>query len=201
MSFKPLLRRVAEKTSPGRAPSYGEAQILRALEITSEGDIGRAALGARIGVGEGVVRTLTKRLISEGLIDVSTRGISTSKKGQKLLKEAHSVIIAGVEAPSTKDTVGDYNYALLIRGAASRVRFGLEQRDAALLAGARGATTIVFRKGTMIIPGMERSPTPSLASCLEDQFSLAEGDAVVIGTGDTAIEAETGAYSAALSLV
>ena len=201
MSFKPLLRRVAEKTAPGRAPSYGEAQILRALEITSEGDIGRAALGARIGVGEGVVRTLTKRLISEGLIDVSTRGISTSKKGQKLLKEAHSVIIAGVEAPSTKDTVGDYNYALLIRGAASRVRFGLEQRDAALLAGARGATTIVFRKGMMIIPGMERSPTPSLVSCLEDQFSLAEGDAVVIGTGDTAIEAETGAYSAALSLV
>ena len=81
------------------------------------------------------------------------------------------------------------------------VRFGLEQRDAALLAGAKGATTIVFRKGTMTIPGMDRPPTPSLVSCLKEQFSLAEGDAVVIGTGDTAIEAETGAYSAALTLV
>ncbi len=201
MSFKLLLRRVAEKTVPGRSPSYGEAQILIALEITSEGDIGRAALGTRLGVGEGVVRTLIKRLISEGLVDVSTKGISTSKKGQKLLKEAHAVIAAGVEAQSTEDTIGDYNYALLIRGAASRVRFGLEQRDAALLAGARGATTIVFRNGMMSIPGMERTPAQSLLQFLEETFRLAEGDAVVIGTGDNAIDAETGAYSAALTLV
>jgi len=201
MSFKPLLRRVAEKTAPGRSPSYGEARILRALEITSEGCIGRASLGTRLGVGEGVVRTLTRRLISEGLVDVSTRGISTSKKGQKLLKEAHAVIAAGVEAPSTEDTVGDHNYALLVRGAAPRVRFGVEQRDAALLAGARGATTIVFRKGVAIIPGIDRSPVPPLMTFLEEHFRLAEGDAIVIGTGDAAIDAETGAYSAALTLV
>ena len=36
MSFKNLLRRVAEKTSPGRTPGYGEAQALRALEIAAE---------------------------------------------------------------------------------------------------------------------------------------------------------------------
>jgi hypothetical protein len=201
MSFKPLLRHVAEKTASGRTPSYGEAQILRALEITSEGDIGRAALGVRLGVGEGVVRTIIKRLISDGLIEVTTRGISTSKKGQRLLKEAHAIIVAGSEVPSTEDTVGKYNYALLIKGAFSKVRFGLEQRDAALLAGAKGATTIIFSNGAMIIPGMDRPPTTHLASSLRDQLSLSEGDTIVVGTGDTAIEAEIGAYSAALTLV
>lgn len=201
MSFKPLLRRVAEKMAPGRSPSFGEAKILRALEIISEGGIGRASLGKRLGLGEGVVRTMTRHLAGEGLVDVSTRGISTSKKGQRLLDEIHAVIILGTETPPTEDTVGAYNHALLVKGAVHRVRFGVEQRDAALLAGAKGATTMVFREGRAMIPGVDKGPVQSLIVFLVERLRPAEGDAVVIGTGDNALEAETGAYSAALTLV
>jgi len=199
MSFKSLLKRVAEKTSPGRAPGYGEAQALRALELVAENSIGRAALGNRLGVGEGVVRTLLRRLTSEGLVEVSTNGITASEKGRRILDDVHSIIIRGAIAPATEDTLGGHNYALLIRGAAHKVRKGLEQRDAALLAGAGGATTITIREGAALIPGMDRSPSKPLLSLIE-VIGASNGDAVVIGTGDTMIDAETGAYSAALTL-
>ncbi len=201
MSFKALLRSVAEKTAPGRAPSYGEAQVLRTLEIVSVAPIGRAALGAKLGVGEGVVRTITKRLIVEKLLEVSSKGISISKKGQRILNEAHSVISSGAEAPATDDTVGASNYAIIVKSGSAKIRRGLEQRDAALLAGAKGATTITRERGTLIIPGMDRAPSEALRSFVEKCFRVEDGDAVVIGTGDTAVEAEIGAYAAALSLV
>lgn len=200
MSFKTLLRRVAEKTSPGRAPGYGEAQALRAIELAAESPMGRAALGARLGVGEGVVRTLLRRLAQEKLIEVSTRGITVSENGRRLLDDVHAVVARGAIAPATEDTVGEHNYAILIRGAAHKVRKGLEQRDAALLAGARGATTITISGGAALIPGMDRKPAKPLLSLIE-ALGAGEGDAVVIGTGDTEVEAETGAYSAALLLV
>ncbi len=201
MSFRALLRRVAEKIAPGRSPSYGEAQILRALEIVSEGSIGRAALGGKLGVGEGVVRTLIRRLTSEGLVEVSTRGISTSKRGDKLLRDVHTVIPAKGTAPPTGDTVGAFNYALLVRGGAPRVRFGLEQRDAALIAGASGATTVVNEERGLIIPGIDRAPTQPLLRFIEENLTPEEGDVVIVGTGGTVVEAETGAYAAALTLV
>jgi hypothetical protein len=201
MSFKPLLRRVAERSSPGRSPSYGETQVLRALELVSGEGIGRAALGVKLGIGEGVVRTLIKHLLAEGLVEVSTRGVNMSKKGDRLLSDIHSVILRGVEVPPTEDIVGGYGYIVLVRGMASRVRVGVEQRDAALLAGAKGATTIIFTKGEASIPGMDRGPSQPLISFLEKKVRPEEGDAVIVGTGDTSADAWIGAYAAALSLI
>lgn len=199
MSFKPLLGRIAEKTAPGRSPSYGEAQALRALETVSRGWISRASLGEKLGMGEGVVRTLIRRLSGEDLIEVSTRGVSISKKGEMMLRDVHSFIAAGGEAPATGDTVGPWNYALLVKGGTRKVRFGLEQRDAALIAGARGATTIVFNQGTTTIPGIENGPSKPLLSFIQS-FRPEEGDVVLIGSADKLIEAEIGAYAAALTL-
>ncbi len=201
MSFKPLLRRVAERSSPGRSPSYGETQVLRALELVSGEGIGRAALGVKLGIGEGVVRTLIKHLLAEGLVEVSTRGVKMSKKGDRLLSDIHAVILRGVEVPPTEDIVGGYGYVVLVRGVASRVRVGVEQRDAALLAGAKGATTIIFAKGEASIPGMDRGPSQPLVSFLEEKVRPEEGDAVIVGTGDTSADAWIGAYAAALSLI
>jgi len=201
MSFKPLLRRIAAKTSPGRSPSYGEAQVLIALELFSGNGIGRASLGARLGIGEGVVRTLTRHLVTEGLVTISPKGIAISKKGRRLLSEIHSLLPNGVEVPATNDVVGQHSYAVLVKGAAEKVRFGVEQRDAALLSGARGATTIVYTTSGVNIPGIDKDPTPPLTIFLEKEIKPYEGDVIVLGTGDTNIEAITGAYAAALTLI
>ncbi len=201
MSFKPILNRVAERSAPGRSPSYGETQVLRALELVSGEGIGRAALGLKLGIGEGVVRTLIKHLLAEGLVEVSMRGVKTSKNGGRLLSDIHAVILRGIGAPATEDVVGGCGYIVLVRGVASHVRVGLEQRDAALLAGAKGATTITFVGGRASIPGIDRGPSRSLLSFLEEKVRPEDGDVVIVGTGDTSSDAQVGAYAAALSLI
>jgi hypothetical protein len=200
MSFRPVLRRIVEKSAPGRTPSFGEAHVVKALELASGEGIGRAALGARLGVGEGVARTLIRHLRDADLIEVTAKGITTSTRGGLLLRDIRTVIQSVGEAPSTDDTVGRRNYAVLVRGAAGGVRAGVEQRDAALLSGAKGATTIVYGDDPRI-PGMERTPDPALRELVEGAANPKRGDVIIIGTGDSLLSAELGALSAALGLV
>ncbi|MCJ7573115.1 hypothetical protein MUO93_02485 [Candidatus Bathyarchaeota archaeon] len=198
MNFKPILRRIVERSAPGRSPSFNEAHVVKALELASKGGIGRASLGACLGIGEGVVRTLIRHLFEEDLIEVSPKGVLTSKKGERFLTEIRS-IIRMTGAPNTRDTVGAHNYAVLVRGASNKVRLGVEQRDAAILVGARGATTIVYKTG-LWIPGMDRKPDVELSEFIETNLYPEEEDVVIIGTGDTVLDAEIGALSAAIDL-
>ena len=198
MKIRPLLEKIVERSAPGRFPSYKEAHVVKALELASKGGIGRASLGASLGISEGVVRTLVRHLLEEELIEVSPKGISISKKGERFLDEIHS-IIKMVKVPNTTDTIGTYNYAVMVKGAFNKVRLGVEQRDAALLVGARGATTIVY-KTYLWIPGMNRKPEMELSEFIEKNLFPEEEDVVIIGTGDTVLTAEIGALSAAICL-
>jgi hypothetical protein len=200
MSFLATLRRIAENSAPGRAPSYIEAQAMKALEIASEAPIGRAALGRRLGLGEGVVRTLVRHMRAERLIEVTPRGIGVAEAGRALLDEVRMRISGGVELPGSPDAVGAHNYAVLVHGASARVRLGVEQRDAALMAGARGATTAVYRGGVFLVPGLGRPLDAALGGELK-ALSPREGSVAIIGSGDSPMEAEIGAKAAALCLL
>jgi hypothetical protein len=200
MSFKSILRRILEKTSPGRSPSYSEAQVLKTLELTSKNWIGRTTLSSELGIGEGMARTLIRHLVREGFIEVSMRGITSSSKGRKLLDQVRVSITSGCEAIKTPDTVGEKNYAILVKNASDKVRNGLEQRDAALLAGSKGATTLVYYD-SLWIPGMERKPDRELEKYILKEHRPEKGDVVIIGTGETLLKAELGAFSAALTLI
>jgi DNA-binding transcriptional regulator LsrR (DeoR family) len=201
MSFLATLKRIAENSAPGRAPSYMEAQVMKALEIASESPIGRAALGKRLGLGEGVVRTLVKHMRAERLIEVTPQGIGVAEAGRMLLDEMRLRISGGLELPGNPDAVGRHNYAVLVHGASGSVRLGVEQRDAALMAGAKGATTAVYRGGVFIIPGMGRSLDVALTEALKEALAPREGSVAIIGSGDSPIEAEIGAKAAALGLL
>jgi len=201
MSFLATLKRIAENSAPGRAPSYMEAQVMKALEIASESPVGRAALGRRLGLGEGVVRTLVKHMRVERLIEVTPQGIGVAEAGRVLLDEMRLRISGGLELPRSPDAVGKHNYAVLVHEASGRVRLGVEQRDAALMAGAKGATTAVYRGGVFIIPGMGRPLDVALTEALKGALTPGEGSVAIIGSGDSPIEAEIGAKAAALGLL
>ncbi len=195
-----VLRKVSERLAPGRAPSYMEAHVLKALELASERSLGRAALGRRLGLGEGTARTMIRHLREAGLIEVSRRGISLTEDGERVLAQLRRMT-AGAEAPRSAHTVAAHNYAVLVKGAANLIRLGVEQRDAALMAGARGATTLLYDGARFHMPGMEIEVEPTLARFLVDRLRPSAGDVVIIGTADTPSAAEIGAKTAALELL
>lgn len=196
-----VMRKVSERMAPGRSPSFMEAHVLKALELVSEQSIGRFMLGRQLSLGEGTVRTMVKHLREASLIKVTRRGISLTELGGRMLEQLQRMISRGAEAPESAYTVGNHNYAVLVKDAADYIGLGVEQRDSALLAGAEGATTLLYNGVHFNMPGMEVDLEPSLNRFLIDHLKPETGDIVIIGTADNLTKAEIGAKTAALALL
>jgi hypothetical protein len=199
-----VISKVAGKIAPGRSPSFAEAHVMKALEeISVQESVGRLTLSKDLRLGEGETRTLVKHLKNEGLIDVSKSGISLSASGKRLLSSLRTLVSEEIEMPSSPLTVGPFNVAVRVTGMKDSIKFGLEQRDAAIMAGAKGATTLVFTENKLTIPGTGEDVSksdPSIPPTLS-KLSLNEGDVIIIGSSDEKIRAELGAKTAALELL
>jgi predicted transcriptional regulator len=194
------LRRISGSSS-GRFPSFTEAHALKALELIGGGaGIGRKQLSRELGLGEGTVRTLLSRMKAAGLLETSRGGATLTSEGRGLLERFGELISAG-EFPETEVTVGSRNYAILVRGAGSSVNRGIEQRDAALMAGAEGATTLVYDGERLIMPGVEMEIDPAILEHVLDFFEPGREDVVIIGSAQEPLDAEIGAKYAALKLL
>ena len=204
MEILRTIDRVSAKTAPGRPPLFAEAHVIKALEdISLQQTMGRMKLSRDLQLGEGETRTLVKHMKNEGLIDVSKSGISLSATGKELLGNLRTHLSEQVEIPSTSFTVGSFNVAVRVAGMKDSVKYGLEQRDAAMMAGAKGATTLVFTKNGLALPGTGESVS-RIDSCLLvalSKLSLKEGDIIIIGSADERIKAEFGVKTAALELL
>ena len=201
MEIFAVIEKVAAKTASGRQLAYTAAHVLKALELVSEKSIGRATLGRLLGLGEGTTRTMIKHLREAGMIRVNRRGISLAELGEQVLTQLHGMIAKGVEAPKGEHTVGEHNYAVLVKGASDNVRLGIEQRDAALVAGAKGATTLLYDGVHFQMPGIETPLDPSFTRFLVDRLKPEANDVIIIGTASTLSAAEIGAKTAALELL
>jgi hypothetical protein len=187
--------------SYGRSPAYSEAHAFKALEILgSRVGVGRQQLASDMCLGEGTVRTLIRRMRAFDLVDVSRGGMTLTEKGRELVESLRGMLRSR-GFPEHQITVGPMNHAVLIKGAASRVRRGIEQRDAALMAGALGATTLVLAGGLLMMPGMGENVDPYVSELVFEILSPEEGDAIIIGSASTPIVAEIGALSASLKLL
>ena len=199
-----IVNKVAGKIAPGRSPSFTEAQVIKALEeISLQVSVGRLKLSKDLYLREGEIRTLVRHLKNEGLIDVSNSGMSLSSDGRRLLSRLRTLISEPREIPSTPLTVAPFNVAVRVIGMKDFIRYGLEQRDAAIMAGAKGATTLIFAENKLTMPGMKEDvleSDPSILASLS-KLSLKEGDVIIIGSANEKINAELGARTAALNLL
>ena len=130
-------------------------------------------------------------------------GFPYLRDGRRLLSSLRTLVSEQIEMPSTPLTVGPFNVAVRVTGMKDSIKFGLEQRDAAIMAGAKGATTLVFTKNRLTMPGTGEDVSksvPSIPASLS-KLSLNEGDVIIIGSSDEKIRAELGAKTAALELL
>ncbi len=205
MELLDVIERVASKIAPGRAPSFNEAQVVKALEIIGlYGIVGRIRLSKELELGEGTTRTLLKHLKKEGLIEGSRRGVTFSKQGNRLFSNLRSKISEGTDIPKSPITVGPFNIAVLVRDTAHRVKRGVEQRDTAIKAGAIGATTLIFSHNKLIMPSNEEEAFKDLSpidKILASKLNPKENDVIIVGSGENKRIAEIGAKMAALKLL
>lgn len=196
-----VLREITGKIAPGRPPAYTTAHALMGLEMIGAGlGVGRQQLSRELRLGEGTIRTMVTRMKSLGLVEATRGGMSLTEEGREVLAEANQMISSS-EIPETSLTVGSNNHAVLVRGASAKVGLGIEQRDAALIAGALGATTLICKGGGLLIPGTSEKLDPEINRLILARLSPGEGDAIIVGSSDDPYLAELGAKSAALELL
>ncbi|QQG48129.1 MAG: hypothetical protein HY247_05070 [archaeon] len=206
--MRPLaaLLSIGEKSEPGPSPGFTRAHLLLAfLTIGNSRTIGRQALAQDIGLGEGSIRTVLKKLREEGYVDADTTGCHLTVLGARLYRETLSALSPMISIKDSRLTVGSHHVGMLVRSGARKVATGIDQRDAAILVGAAGATTYVIKEGKFAVPGgshdCERDFPSGTWSLLRAGLSPKNGDAVVLCGASNDSTARLGALSAALTLL
>jgi len=84
---------------------------------------------------------------------------------------------------------------------ARNVKFGCEERDRAIISGAKGATTLVYTNNKLMFAGSEYAVDAEMEEKIKAVMNLKNDDVVIIGTGPDIESAENGAVAAGLSIM
>jgi len=203
--LKKLLESLLEEKAPGPFPSFSIYHLIKAFELIAKtGEVGRGKLSEELKIGEGATRTMIERLKAPRLISVSKKGCSLTEKGKKIWNEFESFFPQKTNLERNELALADCNVVVQVRGGGDRVVTGIEQRDAAIIAGAKGANTLVFKGKKLVMPNISediRHDFPIAFRQISTLFKLKENDAIVIGSADTWSRAEYGALAAAWTLI
>jgi len=199
-----MLKELAMEKAAGPTPSFTQLDLGRAIGIIGSEHIGRNKLSARLGLGEGTTRTLIDRLLDARLIKISKLGCELTRSGQSILNELNAKLGTRSKVALSSITVGNCNFGILVKGAANRIKSGIEQRDAAVRAGANGAVTFVVKHGELVMPpsaGSVQRRQENVARVIKETFEPQENDVIIIAGGDSEQNAEEGAMAAAWILM
>lgn len=202
-TLRQVLEHLTDERGPGPATSFSRLHLLLALELIATKPIGRNRLAHELGVGNGAVRTIIRRLKDSDLIAMSKAGCGLSEKGVSLWRTLQ-LVFRKVRVHKSELTFSEYSFAALVRNGANRVKSGMEQRDAAVMAGAEGATTTLFKKGRLIFPSTNEdvaASSPRASSQIMDLLRPQEDDAIIVVSADNQKKAEKAAIAAALTLL
>jgi hypothetical protein len=176
------------------------------LCLKFEGPVGRYRLKDMLGLSEheGIVKLMLSDLQKRGYVSAGKLGSILTVKGEKLLVQhlkAYDVVdVKDFDVLDLK--TGPVSVGIQIRGKANKIRFGIEQRDATVRAGAKGATVLTFKEGVLGLPPMFddlSSKYPDLAAKILETYNLINGDVIIFVSAGNRWRALEGALAAALS--
>ncbi len=203
-SLKKFMQQIAGKKAPGPSTTFTIFHVFYALELLSQKPLGRNKLAEKLNVGDGAVRTIINRLREAALIETSKEGCNLTKKGMDIWQQFQEIFPKRVEIPKSELAGSEFNFAFLVKKSGQKVESGIDQRDAAIIAGARKALVIVFKNGHLCIE--------SVSDCIEKQYPKAanlilkelmpqEDDVIIISGADSCLKAKRGAFAASWSLI
>ena len=151
----------------GAEPSFSDVHLQRTLLKLSDCEMGRKALVDYLGVGEGSVRTIIKRLSEQGLVRSSNRGHMLTSKGKKHADRILERLSKPFELDSFGFLPGRY-CVVLVSDCPTKRNDWINMRDYAIKCGADGAMLLV-NDGVLSFPGsqMRLEDYPRLKKALE----------------------------------
>ncbi|MCW4030123.1 MAG: winged helix-turn-helix domain-containing protein [Candidatus Bathyarchaeota archaeon] len=204
ISLKKFMQQISAKKAPGPSTSFTIFHVFYALELLAKAPLGRNRLAEKLSVGDGAIRTIISRLREANLIETSKEGCNLTQKGTEVWQQFQEIFPKRMEVARSEFNLNEYNYAFLVKNSGEKVQSGIDQRDAAIIAGARKALVIVYKEGHLRIESVSNNiekEYPHAAKQILKDFAPQENDVIVIAGGDTALKAKRGAFAASWSLI
>ncbi len=127
-----------------------------------------------------------------------------TRKGEKMYASFRATMVLPQKIDAGRLAVDAHSAAILVRNAGQKVKIGLEQRDAAVRAGATGATTIILRKGKYVVPMSSADSAKEFPnkvwSTVKNILAPKDNDVIIVCSAKSEKEAEYGALAAALTV-
>jgi predicted transcriptional regulator len=203
-TLKKFIESLVHGKAPGPSTTFSMFHIFLALELMAEKTIGRNKLAEKLNVGDGAIRTIIGRLKDAELITTSKEGSTLTEKGLKIWKEFEEIFPKRLAVGKTELTNAKYNFGFLIKNSGGKVKSGIEQRDAAIMGGARRAIVIVSKGGHLMIESISDDIVkefPKASSQILRDFEPKDNDVIVIAGADDPWKAKRGAFAASWVLI
>ncbi|MBM5805686.1 MAG: DUF4443 domain-containing protein [Candidatus Verstraetearchaeota archaeon] len=190
----------------GPSPAFTAAHVVKVLLVLdAERTMGRINLSKTLGIGEGSVRTIIKKLVEGSVVSVdSVGGCQLTDLGKSLVSELRHTIVSTTEVDLNEMGITLPSYALQLRGVPLTGLPLTKLRDIAVKHGAEGMVIFTMKGGRISLPMMVDDVSkeyPSIVHALKSGFSLEDGDSILIGFSEDNKAAELGTLSAALFLI
>jgi hypothetical protein len=203
-SLKKFMQQLSGKKAPGPSTSFSIFHMFYALELLAQEPLGRNRLAEKLYVGDGAVRTIISRLKEADLIETSKAGCNLIEKGKEVWLQFEHVFPKQIAISKSEFSEYAFNHAFLVKNSGEKIASGIDQRDAAIIAGAKKALVIVFRKGHLTIESVCENiekQYPKASKQILEQMQPQENDVLVVASAESALKAKRGAFAAAWSLI
>jgi len=203
INIQDILEKLVEG-QPGPTPSFTSTHLLELLlYLGREAPVGRKKLSSTLKIGEGVIRSMLSRLVNASIVNVTNEGCVLTSKGMKIYKQISSILIEVGELDIEIPWDQPHNYAVVLKKRSHLVKKGLEQRDAAIRAGAEAALVMTYINDELYMPGVSvlSEERPDFASQIIEKIKPEEKDVIIIAGAKEYKKAKYGALAAAQTLL
>lgn len=200
------IQALAEIPSAGPPAGFTYAHVCCALLLIGDEEaVGRIQLSKKLGLGEGMVRTIIRHLSNAGIIKSTREGCTLTPKGLSLYRRLRNRFSNAFTIDAKQLSLDSASTAVLVKGVAGRVRQGIEQRDAAVRTGAAGACTLLMKNERFVMPmGSDEwklNDDDTIVKELKDMFHPKENDVIIIASAREKRLVNYAAIAAGLTLV
>lgn len=201
-----ILYDLAKFPNAGPAPVFSHLHICDAVLVIGDyGPKGRLELSRKLGVGEGTIRTIIRRLTKAGIITTREEGCRLTRKGVTIYNRLRNKLSKVQPVDADDLSLDKASAAIMVKSSGALVKRGVEQRDAAVRAGATGACTLIYKNGAYFMPkgnsDSKLNPHDKLPKILDSLFAPTDNDVLIIASAPEREVAEYGAIAAAITLM
>ncbi len=182
--------------------TFSAPHVLKALQLMIEQKfVSRSNFSKELKLGEGAVKTLISHLKEFGMADSIKSGTFLTSKGKTFATKFFDVISDECDIPKSQILTSNNNHAIILRKYADAIKSGIEQRDYAIMYGAKSTITLLYKNNNFVFPAVDDlalSEDNNVRDVLIKNLSPKEDDVIIITSSDDPFVAEISAKNSAL---